>query len=56
MEAGKEEDEGGLAPTEDDDAASVYFNCRQAYCPLFAEGSESVSLMGFPRFLRFPGL
>ena len=40
MGAGKEEDEGGLAPTEDDDAASVYFSRRQAYCPLFTEGTN----------------
>ena len=40
MKAGKEEDEGGLAPTEDDDAASVYFSRRQAYCPLFTEGTN----------------
>ena len=38
MGAGKEEGEGGLTPTEDDDAASVYFSRRQAYCPLSTEG------------------
>ena len=42
MGAGKEEDEGGLAPTEDDDAASVYFSRRQAYCPLSTEGMIKV--------------
>ena len=41
MGAGKEEDEGGLTPTEDDDAASVYFSRRQAYCPLSTEGTVS---------------
>ena len=43
MGAGKEEDEGGLAPTEDDDAASVYFSRRQAYCPLSTEGILSIA-------------
>ena len=38
MGAGKEEDEGGLTPTEDDDVASVDFSCWQACCPLPAEG------------------
>ena len=38
MGAGKEEDAGGLTPTEDDDAASVYFSRRQACCPLFTVG------------------
>ena len=33
MGAGKEDGEGGLTPTEDDDAASVYFSRRQAYAP-----------------------
>ena len=42
MGAGKEEDEGGLTPTEDDDAASVYFSRRQACCPSFTEGNLSV--------------
>ena len=42
MGAGKEEDEGGLAPTEDDDAASVYFSRRQALCPLSTEGMDSI--------------
>ena len=41
MGAGKEEGEGGLTPTEDDDAASVYFSRRQAYCPLSTEGMNS---------------
>ena len=36
--AGKEEDEGGLAPTEDDDAASVDFSRWQAYCPSSIDG------------------
>ena len=36
--AGKEEDEGGLAPTEDDDAASADFSRWQAYCLLYTEG------------------
>ena len=41
MGAGKEEDEGGLAPTEDDDAASVDVSRWQACCPLFTEGIEN---------------
>ena len=52
MGAGKEEDEGGLAPTEDDDAASVYFSRRQAYCPLSTEGNykrmEGTGLHAYP--------
>ena len=36
--AGKEEDEGGLTPTKDDDAVSVDFSRWQAYCPLSTEG------------------
>ena len=39
--AGKEEDEGGLAPTEDDDAASADFSRWQAYCLLYTEGTLS---------------
>ena len=49
MGAGKEEDEGGLAPTEDDDAASVYFSRRQAFCPLSTEGSIPKTTGSVPR-------
>ena len=38
--AGKEEDEGGLTPTKDDDAVSVDFSRWQAYCPLSTEGNQ----------------
>ena len=40
---GKKEDAGGLAPTKDDDAASVDFCRWQAYCPLYTEGTEKAA-------------
>ena len=49
--AGKEEDEGGLAPTEDDDAASADFSRWQAYCLLYTEGIKAFDPVKRVRFL-----
>ena len=49
--AGKEEDEGGLAPTEDDDAASADFSRWQAYCLLYTEGMKAFDRAKRVRFL-----
>ena len=51
MGAGKEEDEGGLAPTEDDDAASADFSRWQAYCLLYTEGIKAFDPVKRVRFL-----
>ena len=48
--AGKEEDEGGLAPTEDDDAASADFSRWQAYCLLYTEGIKAFDPVKRVRF------
>ena len=48
--AGKEEDEGGLAPTEGDDAASADFSRWQAYCLLYTEGIKAFDPVKRVRF------